>query len=59
MHIFIDESGGFQCTDKLAAPSCVGATIIPGRHLQEIELRFRVISARTGPKGRVKLKAGC
>jgi hypothetical protein len=42
MHIYIDESGGFQCTDQASAPSCVGATIIPG--LREIEEGFRKLS---------------
>jgi hypothetical protein len=44
MHIFIDESGGFQCTEKSAAPSCVGAVVIPGRYLREIEDGFRKLS---------------
>jgi hypothetical protein len=45
MHIFIDESGGFQCTDRPSAPSCVGAVIIPGRQLPELEDDFRKLSA--------------
>lgn len=57
MHIFIDESGGFQCTDKASAPSCVGAVIIPGRYLQEVEDGFRQLAMGwPTDKGEVKGK---
>ncbi len=58
MHIYIDESGGFQCvTGQQSAPSCVGAVVIPGRYLQQVEDGFRQLS-RDWPheKGEVKGK---
>jgi hypothetical protein len=44
MHIFIDESGVFQCTNQAAAPCCVGAVTIPGRHYSQIEDGFRQLT---------------
>ena len=57
MHIFIDELGGFQCTNKPSAPSCVGAVTIPGRHLQEVEDGFRTLTANwLSDEGEIKGK---
>jgi hypothetical protein len=45
MHIFIDESGGFQCANQAVAPCCVGSATIPGRYYPEVEKRFRQLTA--------------
>lgn len=46
MHIFIDESGGFQrAPARDHSISCVGAAIIPGRYLSNVEEGFRALSA--------------
>lgn len=52
MHIFIDESGGFQrneCADH--SISCVCAIVVPGRNLRALESGFNKIS-RAWPRSK-------
>lgn len=52
MHIFIDESGVFQRSDRQRhAISCVGAVIVPGRHLANVESEFRELVASWPKEG--------